>query len=229
MRSLIQQCLREGHTVMPELEAQKLCAAYAIPCPPTNVARNREECAAFAETIGYPVVMKVLSRQVVHKSDVGGVITNIKSTEEMHAAFAKMTGALNANCPDAVIDGYVIQKMMPAGIEVVVGALRNEQFGPVVMFGMGGIYIEVFKDVEFRLAPLDKAEAVRQINETKIAAILKGVRGQKPCDENALADLIVNAAKLICDFEEIREIDFNPVFSYADGCVAVDARIVIGN
>ena len=229
MKSLIQQCLRDGHTVMPELEAQKLCAAYAVPCPPTRVGSGKDECVAIGEAIGYPVVMKVLSRQIVHKSDVGGVIVGIKSGGEMAAAFDKMAASVKSACPAAVIDGFVIQKMMPAGVEVVVGALRNPQFGPVVMFGMGGIYIEVFKDVEFRLAPLDAAEARRQIAETKIFQILRGVRGQKPCDIDALCSLVVNAGKLICDFEEIREIDFNPVFSYPEGCMAVDARIIIGS
>lgn len=229
MKGLIQTCLREGHTVIPELEAQKLCAEYSIPCPPTQVGQDKDECVSIARTIGYPVVMKVLSRQIVHKSDAGGVIVGINSDEEMAEAFSKMSSALGKNCPEATIDGYVIQKMMPSGIEVVVGALRNSQFGPVVMFGMGGIYIEVFKDVEFRLAPLSKEEALRQIRETKISEVLKGVRGQDPCDMDALAELIVNVGKLICDFEEIKEIDFNPVLSYADGCVAVDARIVIGD
>lgn len=229
MKSLIQRCLQAGHTVMPELEAQKLCAAYSIPCPPTNVGTGKDECVAIGRAIGYPVVMKVLSRQIIHKSDVGGVIVGIKSDEEMGAAFEKMLSSVGKACPSAEIDGYVIQKMMPAGVEVVVGALRNLQFGPVVMFGMGGIYIEVFKDVEFRLAPLDAAEAKRQIGETKIFEILKGIRGQKPSDIDALCSLIVNAGKLICECEEIREIDFNPVLSYPSGCVAVDARIIIGN
>lgn len=229
MQSLIQQCLLDGHTIMPELEAQKLCAAYAIPTPPTQVGTSADKCADIGRAIGYPVVMKVLSRQIVHKSDVGGVIVGISNDEEMFAAFEKMISSVNKACPGAIIDGFVIQKMMPAGVEVVVGALRNSQFGPVVMFGMGGIYIEILKDVEFRLAPLDAAEARRQIEETRISAILKGVRGQAPCDIDALCSLIVNTGKLICDFDIIREIDFNPVFSYQDGCVSVDARIVIGN
>ncbi len=229
MKELIQECLRDGRRVMPELEAQRLCAAYSIPCPPTKVALDAEECVAFAREIGHPVVMKVLSRQIVHKSDVGGVVVGIRDDREMETAFADMSSALKRNCPDAEIDGYVIQKMMPAGVEVVVGALRNAQFGPVVMFGMGGVYIEVFKDVEFRLAPLGRDEALRQIRETGISELLKGVRGQAPCDVDALAELVVNVGGLICDFEEIREIDFNPVLSYPDGAVAVDARIVIDN
>lgn len=229
MKTLIKEYLQAGHRVMPELAAQKLCAAYDIPCPPTRVGQSADECAAIGQAIGYPVVMKVLSRQIVHKSDVGGVIVGIQSAAEMAAAFATMSSSLRQNCPEATIDGYVVQKMMPAGIEVVVGALRNPQFGPVVMFGMGGIYIEVFKDVQFRLAPLSRDEALRQIKETRISELLKGVRGQQPSDVDALATLIVNTGKLIYDFTEVREIDFNPVLSYPDGCMAVDARIVIGN
>jgi acetyl-CoA synthetase (ADP-forming) len=213
---------------MPELDAQKLCSKYSIPCPPTKVGKSKDECGEICESLGFPVVMKILSRQIVHKSDVGGVIIGIKDPTELGKAFDKMAADVKAACPNAKIDGYVIQKMMPAGIEVVVGALRNPQFGPVVMFGMGGIYIEVFKDVEFRLAPLDKAEACRQIMDTKICKILKGVRGQKPCDIDALAALVVHVGKMICELEEIHEIDLNPVFSYHDGCMAVDARIVVG-
>ncbi len=229
MKALVQKCLQEGYTVMPEMEAQKLCSSYSIPCPPAQVGQTKEECVAIGRTIGYPVVMKVLSRQIVHKSDAGGVIVGIGSDEEMADAYTTMSSTLQKNRPEATIDGFVIQKMMPAGIEVVVGALRNAQFGPVVMFGMGGIYIEVFKDVEFRLAPLSKEEALRQIQETKVSQLLKGVRGQQPSDVDAIAELLVNAGRLICDFEEIKEFDFNPVLSYPDGCMAVDARIVLGN
>lgn len=228
MKSIIQQCLQEGHTVVPELEAQKICAAYGISTPPTMVASSRDECVSMAASMGYPVVMKILSRQIVHKSDVGGVIVGIRNDDQAAAAYDKMSADIAAACPQACIDGYVIQKMMPAGVEVVVGALRNEQFGPVVMFGLGGIYIEVFKDVEFRLAPLSMAEARRQIECTKVHQILKGVRGQAACDIEALCSLLVNASKLICEVSEISEIDFNPVLSFAKGCCAVDARIVLG-
>lgn len=228
MKALVRQCLQEGYTVIPELEAQKICAHYGIPTPPTMVAANREECVSMGRALGYPVVMKVLSRQIIHKSDVGGVAVGISNDEQMGAAFDKMAAAVSVACPEAHIDGYVIQKMMPAGVEVVVGALRNEQFGPVVMFGMGGIYIEVFKDVEFRLAPLSLAEARRQVEGTKVYRILQGVRGQKPCDIDALCALIVNTGNLICEIPEIREIDFNPVLGHTSGCCAVDARIVIG-
>ncbi|MDR1660026.1 MAG: acetate--CoA ligase family protein [Desulfovibrio sp.] len=228
MKSMIQQCLRDGRVVMPEIETQKLCAEYAVPCPPLQVAADKDGCVEAARSVGYPVVMKIRSRQIVHKSDVGGVIAGISNDEEVVAAHARMSSSVVGTCPAAVIDGYLIQKMMPAGIEVAVGALRNSQFGPVVMFGMGGIYIEVFKDVEFRLAPLGKDEARRQMEATKIYQVLLGMRGREPCDLDALCSLIVNAGKLICDFEEIREVDFNPVLSYPDGCMAVDARIVIG-
>lgn len=134
---------------------------------------------------------------------------------------------IGRNCPEAEIGGVIVQKQMPKGIEVVVGGLRNDQFGPVVMFGMGGIYVEVFKDVSFRLAPLDKDEAARQVRETKVYKLLQGVRGDKPCDLDALCEVIVNTGRLLAEYPEIAELDFNPVFCYADGCIVVDARLVL--
>jgi acetyl-CoA synthetase (ADP-forming) len=226
-RKIIATSISAGDAVIPELEAQKICRAYSISCPPTVLAADKEQCLAAAQIMGYPVVIKVHSRQIVHKSDVGGVIVGIAGAEQLDKAYDRLLDNIRQNCPHAEFGGVIVQKQMPKGVEVVVGGLRNDQFGPVVMFGMGGIYVEVFKDVSFRLAPLDRDEAARQVRGTKVYKLLQGVRGDKPCDLDALCAVIVNTGKLIAEYPEIAELDFNPVFCYPDGCTVVDARLVL--
>jgi hypothetical protein len=226
-RKIIKQSVAAGDAVIPELDAQKICRTFNISCPATVLAADKEECLAAAQTMGYPVVIKIHSRQIVHKSDVGGVMVGIGSKEQLAQAYDRLRDNVGRNCPQAEIGGVIVQKQMPKGVEVVVGGLRNDQFGPVVMFGMGGIYVEVFKDVAFRLAPLDKDEALRQVRETKVYKLLQGVRGEKPCDIDALCEVIVNTGRLIAEYPEIAELDFNPVFCYPDGCTVVDARLVL--
>jgi acetyl-CoA synthetase (ADP-forming) len=177
--------------------------------------------------MGYPVVIKIYSKQIIHKSDVSGVVTGIQNEEQLRAAYDQLLENMRKITPAAVIVGVLVQKQVPKGIEVVVGGLRNEQFGPVVMFGLGGIYIEVFKDASFRLAPLDKDEALRQVKETKAFILLQGVRGDAACDIGALCEVIVNTSRLISAYPEIRELDFNPVFCYPNGCIGVDVRIIL--
>lgn len=227
IQDIINKCIADGDVVIPELEAQKICKAHQINCPPTSLVTDKQQCIKAAEEMSYPVVIKIFSRQIVHKSDVGGVIVGIANTDELDKAYDTLMANVKKNCPDAEIGGVVVQKQMPKGIEVVVGALKNEQFGPVVMFGMGGVYVEVFKDVSFRLAPYDKAEALRQVKETKVYKLLQGVRGDKPADLDALCEVIVNTGLLISKYPEIKELDFNPVFCYPDGCTVVDARLVL--
>lgn len=226
-RKIIAASIAAGDAVIPELEAQKICRAYNISCPTTVLAADKEQCHTAAQIMGYPVVIKIHSRQIVHKSDVGGVIVGIGGPDQLGQAYDRLMDNIGRNCPEAEIGGVIVQKQMPKGIEVVVGGLRNDQFGPVVMFGMGGIYVEVFKDVSFRLAPLDKDEAARQVRETKVYKLLQGVRGDKPCDLDALCEVIVNTGRLLAEYPEIAELDFNPVFCYADGCIVVDARLVL--
>jgi acetyl-CoA synthetase (ADP-forming) len=227
-QTIIKQCIASGDAVIPEIEAQAICRAFSIDCPATVLATDKTQCLSAAENMGYPVVIKIYSRQIIHKSDVGGVITGIQDAGQLAKAYDRMMDNIKANLPTAEITGVIVQKQVVKGVEVVIGALRNEQFGPVVMFGMGGIYVEVFKDVSFRLAPLDTAEALRQIKETKVYQLLQGVRGEPPCDLEHLAELIVSTGQLISSYPELKELDLNPVFCYPDGCTAVDARLVLG-
>jgi acetyltransferase len=224
---IIGRCISGGATVFPEIEAQKICQEFGISCPATVVASSEEECIAAAETMGFPVVIKVVSPQIIHKSDVGGVITGIKDAAQLRSSYCHLLESVAARNPGAEIQGVLVQKQVAKGVEVVVGGLRNAQFGPVVMVGFGGIYVEVFKDVSFRLAPLDREEAMRQVKETKVYKLLQGVRGEPSCDIEALCNVIVSAGQMISSVPQISEIDFNPVFCYPDGCKVVDARLVL--
>ncbi|MDR0621142.1 MAG: acetate--CoA ligase family protein [Deltaproteobacteria bacterium] len=228
MKDTLSRLVKEGVKLLPELEAAKLCSIHGILTPPSRTAADTPGALVAARELGYPVVLKVLSRQIIHKSEAGGVIVGIESDRELEKACQAMAGQIRAKVPGAQIDGLLIQKMMPKGVEVVVGALRNAEFGPVVMFGLGGVYVEVFKDVEFRLAPLSQAEAGRQIEATKVSRILKGVRGESPRDLEALRQLLVNVGDIICRYHEIKEIDLNPIVSYAKGYAAVDVRVIVG-
>lgn len=226
-QEIINKCVADGDAVIPELEAQAICRKFNISCPPTVLVTNKAQCLSAAQEMGYPVVIKIFSRQIVHKSDVGGVITGVQDTEQLNMAFDQLMDNVKTHAPAAEVGGVIVQKQMPKGVEVVVGGLKNDQFGPVVMFGLGGVYVEVFKDVSFRLAPLDEEEAMRQVKETKVYKLLQGVRGEKPCDIDALCEVIVNTGRLLSSFSAIKELDFNPVFCYPDGCTVVDARLVL--
>jgi len=226
-REIIEKNVAEGREFIPEFEAYKICYEFNIPYPPTEVVQTKEEGFTAAEAMGYPVVLKIVSPAVIHKSDVDGVIVGIESKEALGAAYERLIHNVKEKAGDVALDGVLVQKAMPKGVEVAAGGLKDEQFGPVVMFGSGGVLIEVFKDVAFRLAPLDKAEARRQIEDTKAYEILKGVRGASACDIDALTELIVNTGRVLSELTEIDQIDFNPVLAYPGGCTIVDARIIL--
>ncbi|HWR09468.1 acetate--CoA ligase family protein [Sporomusa sp.] len=226
-QEVIKKSVSNGDAVVPELEAQEICRSFSISCPPATLVADREQCLTEAQNMGYPVVIKIFSREIIHKSDVGGVITGIYNPEQLKKAFEQLMDNAKKHAPKAEIAGVIVQKQMPKGVEVVVGGLKNDQFGPVVMFGLGGIYVEVFKDVSFRLVPLDKEEAFRLVKETKVYKLLQGARGEKPCNIEALCEVIVNTGRLLAAFPEIKELDFNPVFCYPDSCTVVDARLVL--
>lgn len=227
MREILRDSIKKGYTVLPELEAQKICESYGIKCPPTHLVNNKEDCIDAGNKIGYPVVIKIFSKDIIHKSDAGGVVTNINSDEELAEKYENMLKTVKGKYPDANIEGVVVQKMMSKGIEVIIGGFKDEQFGPVIMFGTGGIYVEVFKDTSFRLAPLNVDEARRQVEETKIFKVLQGVRGEKAVDIDSICQAIVNVGDLLIEYDEISEIDLNPVLCYPDEYVAVDARVVL--
>ena len=217
----------EGRTLLNEVEAKGLLSQAGVSVAATTLATSRDEAQAQAEAAGFPVVLKVVSPDIAHKSDVGGVKLNLRSRDEVGAAYDEILRNSKAAVADARIKGVAVQHMAPQGTEVIVGMTTDPQFGPVMMFGLGGIMVEVLKDVSFRLVPLNDKDAGQMISEIKGRPILDGVRGQPASDIEALKATIVKVAAFVEQHPEVRELDLNPVFAYPDGAVAVDARIVI--
>jgi len=219
----------EGRVNLGEIEAREVLKAYGLRIPESYVASSAEEAAEHADKIGFPVVMKIISPDILHKSDIGGVRVGIRDRQEAVDAYDLMMLRVQRYAPDAVLRGVFVQELIQTGREVIVGSTRDPQFGPLVMFGLGGIYVEVLKDVSFRIAPLGKRHARRMIDEIRSAALLRGARGEKPSDIDAIVDTLLVVSQLVTDFPEIVEMDINPlkVGDVGDGAVAVDARITI--
>lgn len=223
----IEQFKKKGRKFLSESISGKLLASYGIPIPPACVAKNVGKAVKCAQELGFPVVLKVISAQIIHKSEAGGVITNIDKKEKVREAFHRIVENARKYNPQAEVEGIYVQKMAPPGREVIVGVVKDKQFGPVVMFGLGGIFVEVFKDVVFRVAPIDREEAREMIDEIKGLAILQGVRGEKPVDFNLLSEAISNISQLAIDFPQIEQLDINPVCLYPEKIYALDIRIIL--
>jgi len=212
---------------LTELEAKDFLEKYGIPFPKRAIARNPEEAVEKARQIGYPVVFKILSPDIIHKTDVGGVKLNISNDDEAKSAFNEIMNNVKSKAPSAKIEGILIEEMVRGGHEIIIGGLRDPVFGPVIMFGgLGGIYVELFKDVTFRLAPIDINEADAMIKETKGYKILKGFRGAEPANLDLLKDLLVKTSKIIAEHPDILELDLNPVRIFKDRAVVLDAKII---
>jgi acetyl-CoA synthetase (ADP-forming) len=217
----------EGRKFLLEHEAKTVCKLYGIPVTALKIAKTAEEAAQFSEEIGYPAVFKIVSPDVVHKFDVGGVILNINSREDAKKAYSKIIDNVKKIKPEAKIDGILVQEMAPCSTEVIVGSIKDQQFGQTLMFGFGGTFVEVMKDVAFRIAPISKEDAKEMISEVKAYPILRGYRGQPPLDIDTVAEILVNTSRLVMDYPEIKELDLNPVMVYAKGAKTVDARIIL--
>jgi len=218
------------HSFITEESAAAVVAAYGINVPSGEVAKDLKAAQEAAERIGYPVVAKIASPDILHKSDVGGIRVGIEGPEELAAAYEQILGKARAYMADAVIDGVLIQEMVPKGREVIIGIDRDPTFGPLLMFGLGGIYVEILKDVVFRLCPVDKAQAREMISEINAYGFLRGARGQKSADIDAIADVLVRVSVLACEHPEIVELDINPLIvgDASQGAIAADVRIGIG-
>ncbi|GIW17013.1 acetate--CoA ligase family protein [Tepidiforma sp.] len=226
--AVLAQARAEGRTLLTEVEAKSLLQEAGVPVAATLLARTREEAQAAADEVGYPVVLKIVSPDIAHKSDVGGVKLNLRDREAVGAAFDEVVANAQRAVPGARITGVAVQHMAPQGTEVIVGMTTDPQFGPVLMFGLGGIMVEVLKDVSFRLVPLEEKDAQQMIDEIKGRPVLSGVRGQPPADIEALKRTILKVSEFVQAHPEVKELDLNPVFAYPDGALAVDARIVVG-
>ena len=224
---ILEQAREEKRTVLTEIEAKQVLEEAGITCTDTRLARTRTEAVAASEEIGYPVVLKVSSVDISHKSDAGGVKVDLRGRSAVEEAFDEIMASCRAACPDARIEGVSVQSMVGAGVEIIMGMYKDADFGPVVMFGLGGILVEVLEDVAFRIVPIERGDAAEMIHEIQGHKLLEGYRGQDPVDIPCLEDMLVKLSDFVNRTPRIEEIDINPVFAYKDGAVAVDARIVL--
>jgi len=224
---IFSQARREKRTVLTEIESKRILIDAGIHCTDTRLARTREEALSLADAIGYPVVLKISSTGITHKSDAGGVRVNLNSRADVEAAYDGIMTSARQKFPSADIEGISVQTMAKAGIEVIMGMTQDPTFGPVLMFGLGGILVEVLKDVSFRIAPLEQTDAAAMIGEIKGRKLLEGYRGQDPADKSCLENMLLKLSAFADGKREIAEIDMNPVFAYKDGAVVVDARIIL--
>jgi acyl-CoA synthetase (NDP forming) len=213
--------------LLNEVDSKQLLESGGIRTAGARLARTREEAAAIAAEAGLPAVLKVVSDDVAHKSDVGGVRLDLNSLDEVKQAYDQIVQAVTDRQPDARIDGVSVQRMAETGLEVIIGMNRDPQFGPVMMFGLGGVMVEVLKDVAFRLIPLERVDASEMLDEIKGSALLDGYRGRPAVSRESLVDLLMQVSAFIEAHPEIHELDLNPVFAYPDAAIAVDARIVV--
>jgi len=229
IKGIIESAKSERRSALTIDEAIKIAKAAGIPVPKAAMAKSKREAGELADKIGYPVVMKIVSPDILHKTDIGGVILGVKSREEAEKNYELLLRRARLAMPGAKIMGVLVQKMVPAGREVIVGSIRDRQFGPLLMFGLGGIYVNFLKDVSYRLCPLTRTEAAEMIEETKAYTLLRGVRGEPPSDIDAVIDVILRIAQIMVSFEEIAEMEINPLFVYesGEGCLGVDIRVTI--
>jgi acetyltransferase len=219
----------EGRVTIGDAEARAVLEAYGVPLPKAGLAATADEAVQLAEAIGYPVVIKIASPDILHKSDIGGIKLNITSASEVRDAFDLLTYRGRRYMPDATIWGCQVQQMVKGGREVIIGVNRDPQFGPLIMFGLGGIYVEALKDVTFRVAPIDRRQAAEMLGEIRAYKLLRGVRGEKPADQAAIVDTLLRISQLVTDFPEIVELDINPlmVFEQGRGVLGIDMRLAL--
>jgi len=227
IRKIIEKASKEGRKKLLSHEAKEILAAAGIDVPEFHLAKNLKDAIKAAENIGYPVAMKVVSEDIIHKTDVGGVVLNIENEEEAVEAYEAIMENCRRNVPRARIRGIEVMKMLPQGLETIVGATTDASFGKVVMFGLGGIYVEVMKDVAFRVAPLPRKEIKRMVREIESYPLLAGVRGEKKKDIDAIVNVIYRVGILVEKFEEIQELDINPLMVYERGVKVADARMSV--
>jgi acetate---CoA ligase (ADP-forming) len=220
---------RMGRVQMGEADSKKILKAYGFSVPKGEICNSADKAAEVADYIGYPVVMKIVSRDIIHKSDVGGVMINLQNADAVRDAYDMMMMRVERRMPDARLEGVYVEQMAPKGREIILGMTRDPQFGPMMMFGLGGIFVEVMKDVAFYLAPITKEEALRMLESTRSYEFLKGVRGQAAVDIEAIASGLQYISQLVTDFPQIMEMDINPfiVGSVGTVSVAADARITL--
>ncbi|HYC14480.1 MAG TPA: acetate--CoA ligase family protein, partial [Stellaceae bacterium] len=211
VRKILQHVRNEGRTALTAPEGKIVCDAYGITVPKEGVVASAAQAAGLARKIGFPVVMKIVSPDILHKTEAGGVVVGVKTPADAQKAYRQILASAKKYDKKAKIDGVQVQQMLGGGQEVIIGAVTDPSFGKLVAFGLGGVLVEVLKDITFRLAPASKSDALSMLDGIAAAEILRGVRGGEAVDRNALAGLIQSVSKLVSDFPEIAEMDLNPV------------------
>lgn len=229
MTDMIEKARKEGRTMLTEIEAKQLLKSAGISVVDTRLATSKEQAVTIAKEIGLPVVMKIASADVVHKSDAGGVKLGLKTAAQVGKAYDDIMKSIKAAFPKAKIEGVSVQTMARPGVEVIIGMSKDAQFGPVLMFGLGGVLVEILKDVAFRIVPLVKRDAKEMIREIKGFPLLQGYRGSEPVDVDNLESMLLKVSEFVDKTPAIKELDLNPIFAYKDGAVAVDARVILEN
>jgi len=227
VRKILDSVKADQRTSLTAPEGKQVCDAYGIPVPKEDVATSAAEAAKIASAMGFPVVMKIVSPDILHKTEAGGVMVGVKTAAEVESNYATILANAKKYKADARIEGIQVQQMLLGGQEVIVGAVTDGSFGKLVAFGLGGVLVEVLKDITFRLAPATKADALSMLDGIQAHEMLKGVRGSDPASRDAIADIIVKVSQLVSDFPEIAEMDLNPVFATRDSAIAADVRIVV--
>lgn len=229
VEKIIADVRKDNRRILLGSEAHAIAEAYDIPVARIRLATSSEEAKSLAEELGYPIVLKIASPDIIHKSDIGGIKVGLKTPEEVETNYNEILENAKKHIPDAKIYGVDVQEMAGKGKELIIGCSRDVQFGPLIMFGTGGIYVNFLKDISFRLAPMTRSDAFELIMETKMGKLLSGVRGEAPSDLEAIQDTILKISQLVTDFEDIVELDINPVFAYehGKGVSAVDVKITI--
>jgi acyl-CoA synthetase (NDP forming) len=226
-RDIFGKVRSEGRTILSEVESKQLIKQAGISVSDTRLATSGVEAISISRQFGFPVVLKIASPDVVHKSDAGGVKVGLRTAKQVGKAYDDILGSVRQVYPQAMIQGVSVQKMARSGVEVIIGMSKDEQFGPVLMFGLGGILVEILKDVSFRIVPLAKRDAGEMIREIKGYPLLQGYRGQEPVDVSNLEELLLKVSDFVERNPEVKELDLNPVIAYGNGAIAVDARVVL--
>lgn len=224
---IFDQVKKEGRSILTEFESKRILKQAGISVVETKLAKSQKEAVEISQKIGFPVALKIVSPDVIHKTDSGGVKLSVNSIAQVKKAYDEILKKVRKQYPNALLHGISVQKMVQPGTEVIVGISKDPQFGPVVMFGLGGIFVELFKDVSFRVIPVERKDAEEMIKEIKGFPLLQGYRGKEPADISSLINIILKISNFIEENPQIKELELNPIFAYRHRAVAADARIIL--
>lgn len=225
--SIFDKVKKEGRAILTEYESKRILKQAGISVVETKLAKTQKEAVSLSQKMGFPVVLKIASPDVIHKSDSGGVKLSLNNIAEVKKAYDGILKKVKRQYRRAVIHGISVQKMVRPGTEVIVGISKDPQFGPVIMFGLGGIFVELLKDVSFRVIPVERKDAEEMIKEIKGYPLLQGYRGKEPADISSLVNIILKISRFIEEYPRIKELELNPIFAYRNRAVAIDARIIL--